>query len=440
MARLAASAMSNVPPPLRAVQLVGRPRTWVLPIGAAGVVVALMTLFYFGSIVDPASHLHGLPVAVVDQDAGAALPGGRTDIGHQVVTALTTNSAVASRLALTVESLSDAQAQMDTGAAFATLVIPADFSSSIVALTHPGDSSALPTIEILSNLRAGSIGVSLAEAVLQPALAFAGRSLGRHLESAAPSLAAPRALLADPIVVAVQAYRPLPAHAGLGLSAFYFGLLVMMCGFLTAITVNGSIDSDLGYAASQIGPRWHQAPLQSISRWQTLLTKWLVALPLTLFATGLLTLVAAGILGMDAPHWFELWMYAWFAAATIAAGTLVFLAALGSVGQLLALLIFVYLGLASSGGTIPIQALGTFFRLVAQFEPLRQIVGAVRAILYFDAIGRAGLDRGLALTAAGLVLWIVAGTAVTVWYDRKALDRISGDEAVSPADRPARPS
>jgi uncharacterized phage infection (PIP) family protein YhgE len=127
---------------------------------------------------------------------------------------------------------------------------------------------------------------------------------------------------------------------------------------------------------------------------------------------------------MDAPDWFGLWMYAWFAATTVATGTLVFLAALGSLGQILALLVFVYLGLASSGGTIPLQALGGFFRFVANFEPLRQIVGAVRAILYFNAAGDAGLDRGLVLTTAGFVLWIVVGAAVALYYDKRGLDRM----------------
>ena len=91
----------------------------------AGLVVGLMTLLYFGSIVDPSAHLHGLPVAVVNEDSGATTPTGRVDIGHQVVAGLTGNSQITSRLAITIESLSEAQAQMDRGAAYAAVVIPA---------------------------------------------------------------------------------------------------------------------------------------------------------------------------------------------------------------------------------------------------------------------------------------------------------------------------
>jgi hypothetical protein len=49
----------------------------------------------------------------------------------------------------------------------------------------------------------------------------------------------------------------------------------------------------------------------------------------------------------------------------------------------------------------------------------------VRAILYFNAAGNAGLTRGLVLTAAGLVLWVAVGVAVTTWYDRRGLDRLA---------------
>jgi uncharacterized phage infection (PIP) family protein YhgE len=85
-------------------------------------------------------------------------------------------------------------------------------------------------------------------------------------------------------------------------------------------------------------------------------------------------------------------------------GTLVLFAALGTVGQILAMLIFVYLALASSGGTVPLDALSGFFRFVANFEPLRQILGGARSILYFDAPGDAGLNRAWIASGAGLHL------------------------------------
>ena len=137
----------------------------------------------------------------------------------------------------------------------------------------------------------------------------------------------------------------------------------------------------------------------------------------------MLLLVAVGLLHMNAPFVFELWLFTSFAGIVVALGTLALFAGLGALGQMIALLIFVYLALASSGGTIPLEALPSALRFVANFEPLRQILDAVRAILYFGAAGDAGLTRGLVMTTIGLVFWLVVGFAVTTWYDRKGLDR-----------------
>jgi YhgE/Pip-like protein len=410
-------------------QLLRARGVWSFPLVVGSVLVMLMTLLYFGSIVDPTEHLHGLPVAVVDQDAGAAAATGRVDFGQQVVTALTRAPIVTSHLALSVVSLAQSEASMDKGGPYVTVVIPRHFTATILALVsrsgREATGSQLPAIELLTNGRAGTLGVSLADGVLQPALHEASLTIGRHLRAPAPATGADAALMSNPVEVSAVSYRPLPAHSGLGLSAFYMALLIMMCGFLGAVIVNTSVDTALGYASSEIGPWWKVRLPRRITRWQTLLTKWVIAIPGSLLLTGLLLGVAAGILRMDAPHWFELWMFAWFAAAVVALGTLALFAILGALGQLIALLVFVYLALASSGGTVPLQALAGFYRFVANFEPLRQILGAVRSILYFNGAGDAGLDRGLILTAIGFVFWVVLGTGVTTWYDRKGWHRLS---------------
>jgi ABC-type multidrug transport system permease subunit len=136
---------------------------------------------------------------------------------------------------------------------------------------------------------------------------------------------------------------------------------------------------------------------------------------------------AVVILGMNSPDFLSLWLLCWFAAMVVAVGTLVLFAALGTLGQLIALLIFVYLALASSGGTVPLDALSGFFRFFANFEPLRQILDGVRAILYFGGRGDAGLTRAWAASAIGLLVWVGVGLGVTTWYDRKRLYRMPPD-------------
>ena len=233
-----------------------------------------------------------------------------------------------------------------------------------------------------------------------------------------------KAQRSGPITLTPLPYRPLPAHSALGLSAFYISLLSIMCGFLGAILVNSTVDSALGFATTEVGPKWRQRAPVRISRWQTLLAKWVMALVLSPLLTGILLLVAVGINGMDAPYVWVLWLFTSFAAIVVALGTLTLFAALGTLGQLVAMLAFIYLALASSGGTIPLEALPPVLKFVANFEPLRQVLDGVRAILYFNAAGDAGLDRGLLLTGIGLIFWLVLGIAITRWYDRKGLYRL----------------
>ena len=140
-----------------------------------------------------------------------------------------------------------------------------------------------------------------------------------------------------------------------------------MCGFLAGTIINPSVDAATGYATTEIGPRWRQRQPLPINRWHTLVIKWVMAAVLTGLMTGLLLVVAAGILRMDAPHLGLLWLLAWLCAASVAAGTIVVCAVLGaSLGQLLALLLFVYAGLAAAGGTVPLQALPGVLRWLAQ--------------------------------------------------------------------------
>jgi hypothetical protein len=55
-------------------------------------------------------------------------------------------------------------------------------------------------------------------------------------------------------VLTPVAYRPLPDHSAVGLSAFYIALLAIMAGFLGATLINSSVDGALGYATTEVGP------------------------------------------------------------------------------------------------------------------------------------------------------------------------------------------
>jgi hypothetical protein len=371
---------------------------------------------------------------VVNQDRGAAVGPQHLNVGRQVQAGLLASPAVSGKLRLELLTLPEAEQAMQRDGLYATLVIPRGFTASLlnVAGRHvPGAAGvAAPQAEILTNQRAGTTGASLATGVLQPALAVASRQIGRHLATLVPPGAqtgATKVLLADPVTVTTAQYRPLPPNSALGLSAFYVALLTLMCGFLGAAIVNSVVDSALGYATNEVGPRWRQRRPVPINRWQTLLVKWAVVVPLTAVLTALVLAIAAGALGMDAPYPGVLWAFTWLCAASVGVGTIALFAVAGSYGQLLGVLLFVYAGLASAGATVPLEALPGFLRGLSYIEPLRQVLAGTRSILYFGAQGVAGLTRGTVAAAAGLLFWLVLGTVVVRWYDRKGLYRLSPD-------------
>jgi YhgE/Pip-like protein len=415
----------------RAARLLRVRTIWVTPIVLAALLIFLITLFYVGSVVNPVSHLSSLPVALVNEDSGATVLGQRVNIGDDIASGLQRSHAVSSRVTLDTGSLSQAQAQMRRDGAYATIVIPSNLTTSLLsAYGLAPQGKGKPSIQLLTNPRAGSIGVELATGVAEPALHSASVHVGQQLsaEAAKAGRTSSSAIQkANPITVTTTEFWPLPPNSALGLSAFYISLLAIMSGFLGAILVNSTVDAALGYGTTEIGPKWSQRTPVAITRWETLKAKWTVTLAAAPLLTGVLLLVAVVILKMDAPYVWLLWLFISFAASAIAIGTLALFAAFGTLGQMVAMLLFVYLALASSGGTIPVQALPPALRFVAGFEPLRQVLDGVRSILYFGASGDAGLTRGLVLTAIGLVFWLLVGFAVTKWYDRRGLERIQPD-------------
>jgi YhgE/Pip-like protein len=420
---------------VRASDLLRARKLWLVPLLIASVFIALISFIYIGSVVNPAGHLRGLPVMLVNQDQGATVNGHPVDVGASLVNGLESLPALHSRLELQSATLKQAQRTMDKGGAYATVVIPATLTRSLLLLAGVHTPGAAPPaqakVELQENPRLGNLGVSLASGVITPAVTQISPQVGKQISE----LASPQVLdnpvleaqLANPIMLATTTYRPLPDHSALGLSAFYIALLSILSGFIGATLISSQIDSALGYAASEIGPRWRQRRPVAISRRQTLLTKWAVAAITVPVLTGILILIAAGALGMYAPHVVLLWLLATLAALMIATGTLALLAAFGAIGQLLAMILLIYLSLASSGGTVPIEALPGIFNVVGHVEPLRQVLNGTRAIIYFEAKGDAGLTPSLIVVASELLFWALVGLGMTSWYDRRKLDRISPD-------------
>ncbi|RZT07585.1 YhgE/Pip-like protein [Kribbella sp. VKM Ac-2569] len=314
---------------------------WIANGIITGVLALLFTVFYVGANIDPVDHLENLPVGLVNADNGAAVGGKQVNLGAQITESIKKSTASRDKIDWKEMDQRELKEQLGEGKLYGALVVPGNFTSSVTELTRTALTSTAaienpvrPTLTVLTNQSAGSVGSSLARAASTAAAESASLQVGKDLTTRtgpgqAKLPAAARLLLADPAAVTVQDGHPLYSVA--------------------AIAVAG-------------------------------------------------------------------------------VGALALLAVFGTPGMLVVTLVFIGMAVPTAGATTPLEALPGFYRFLAEFEPLRQITGGIRSILYYDAQGDAGLTRGWVMMAVALVVTALFGFGVTSWYDHKRLHRIPAEK------------
>ncbi|WP_455566328.1 YhgE/Pip domain-containing protein [Nocardia amikacinitolerans] len=420
-------------------------RSLLRMVGAPMIVLTLLTtllgIMYLAYVVDPEENLHDFPIALVNQDVGETFgpPGQerRVNFGDQVADGLR-KSVPADQIDLRVVGISEAERQMQSGKVYGAIIIPSDFSKRLgilgVGSVVPGDIEQ-PIITLQTNPRAGTYASSIVVRVGDRAFPEVNKQVGEELTrqvqaqltppegGPAPELSgATRIALASPLQLIVEEYRPLPSNTGQGLTAFFYALLLLLAGVIGSMTIHTMVDANLGFVPTEYGPWYVHFPPTPISRFKTLLIKWGVMI-LMGNVVSLIYMLVARALGMPIDDPLTLFLYSAFAITAVGITGLSILAALGSAGLLVNLILFIVLGLPSSGGTVPIEATPKYFGWLAHFEPMHQVFLAVRSILYFDSSGPAGLTRGFWMTLIGLVIGLVLGAVITRYYDYKGLHR-----------------
>ncbi|WP_435212242.1 SNG1 family protein [Streptomyces sp. bgisy034] len=413
---------------------------WIANGVITGVIALLFAVFYVGANIDPAGHMKKLPVGLVNADEGA----GQVNLGARITESIRKSTAGGDRIDWKVMDEKELKEQLGKGKLFGALVVPADFTSSVLGLTDTADTTtpARPTLTVLTNQSAGSVGSGLARTATTRAAENASFQVGKDLTAQtgarqAKLPAAARVLLADPAAVTVEDGHPLDSHSGLGMTAFYYALTLVVVGMLSANVISGQVDHALGYTHNDMGPVRRHRPLIRATRVQTLVISSTLMAGLSLLMGTLVMAGAVGIMGMDASHLPLLWLYSVCAVAVAGIGALTLLAVFGTPGMLVVTLVFIGMAVPTAGATTPIEVLPGFYRFLAEFEPLRQITAGVRSILYYDAQGDAGLTRGWVMMAAGLLAAALFGFGVLGWYDRKGLHRIPAEPEPEKTAAPA---
>ncbi|TLG15629.1 DUF3533 domain-containing protein [Nocardia cyriacigeorgica] len=407
---------------------------WIMPVAVVTLFASLLGLMYLAYVANPDQNLHDYPIAVVDNDAGTELgpPGHRThiDYGAQVLEAITANTS-GDRFDLRVVGIDEAQQLMQDGRVYGAVIIPGDFTQQLLNLgAGPAVAGELrrPSITVETNPRLGPFSTSITTRFADQTIESVNAALGpelsarvRQLRPEAP-IGAAQLTLEEPVEPIVQPYHGMPEGSGQGLTAFFFALTILLGGMTGAMTIHAIIDSMLGFAPTEYGPYFSHSPAASISRLRTLLIKWGTMAVAAAASSGALIGIGA-VLDVHIDRPLALFLYSTFAMTAVGVTALTVMAAVGSVGILVNLIVFVILGMPSAGGTIPVEATPRFFDRLADVEPLRQVYLAVRSLMYFDGTAAAGLDRGVWMTVAGLAVGVVSGVLITALYDRKGLTR-----------------
>ncbi|MGW0119693.1 YhgE/Pip domain-containing protein [Streptomyces sp. NPDC003327] len=411
-------------PSVPALALARHAKLWVFPAVLCSLIALLLSLLYMGGILNPSDSLHRMPIALVDEDRGAPPPGQRENLGKQLTDTIASGRATGDSVDWRRLDRAAAQDALASGKVYGALVVPAGFTASVTALAT-GRATVRPTLTVLTNPGVGSLGSSMAAQINQAAAHQASLRIGKELTASAAATPTTRLFLTDPVAVSTEVGHPIGRHSGLGLSAFYYTLLLVLGGFIGGNLIHSGVDTALGYADSELGP-WHtRRPTVPVSRTQTLVLKMLMTAGISVLTTSLVMVATVAILGMDATHLPMLWLFSYCATVAVGLGVQAINAAFGGIGQLVSMFVFIALALPSSGATIPLEATPGFYRFLAVFEPMHQLSEGVRSLLYFDARADAGLARAWVMIAIGVAAALVFGFAMTLYYDRRGLRRLT---------------
>ncbi|MFC9590735.1 DUF3533 domain-containing protein [Streptomyces sp. NPDC056944] len=435
--------MSEPTPLLRvnASGLLRRRGVWLPSAVVLGLLSLVLSMLYLGANNDPVGATKDLPIALVDSDRGTEVAGKRVDLGAQIATRIAGSAELGDKVSWKTVDRRTADDLLARGKVFGALVIPEGFSADVAALAGPPQRDPHPpTMTVLTNPAAGSFGSGMAAEINQKVVASTSAQVGRgltqqlaqqaaqHPASArtgrptAPGAAA-QLMIADPVKATVEEGHPLGTHSGLGLSAFFYALVLVLGGMLGANVIHAQVDTALGYMANDKGPFRFVKPAQHMTRLHHFVVCSVLMVVLSMVTSALAMAGAVGVVGIDASHLPLLWIFGTCATAAMGITALALLAVFGTPGPIVSMLVLIGLAIPSAGATIPLQALPDFYRFLAEFEPFRQVVDGVRSILYFGARTDAGLGRAWTMTAVGFAVSLLVGLVLTRLYDRKGLHR-----------------
>ncbi|HKH59079.1 MAG TPA: ABC transporter permease [Rubrobacter sp.] len=268
-------------------------------------------------------------------------------------------------------------------------VSEADISGEVGPLPETPEPA---TIEIFTNPSAGqavatpvrTISTGIVDAV---SLATSERLSSAAAEQGAQLTPEVAAVSGDPVRADVTEAQPVGPDSGNGQSPFFLAFLVNLSGLIGGAAifflVGGAPERLKGW-----GPRPSRTGLWTV--------RLLLGLAFGLLVAGAELWVAFGLLGVEHEA-STVQVYLFLAVATTAAASVTMLLAMafGAAGIGISAVLNVILGLVSSGGLAPLEALPSFYQGYADWLPLRYVIDGLRSLLFYDgSLDAASLERG----------------------------------------------
>jgi YhgE/Pip-like protein len=403
------------------------PKAW----GPVFVVGALLAFLYFlvnfGAAKSPATNTRDLPVALVNADAGAEVGGQRADLGARVAESATTSEEIGDRVEWThLSSRQQALEGIANGKYYGALVIPEGYSAAVAGLSEQVEDGSLKParIEVLTNPSAGPFSSATVQQILTGVVQEASEATAAQVidvlqASGVRVSPAAAAVLGEPVVAEVTDAQPVGENSARGLMPFYLTFLAMVLGFIGANAIHGGVDTLTEGIAARVG----QAP----SRTRLFAARVILGFVLALLVGAVEALVAFGIYGVhhETSSLYILLFLALIASVSLFAA-LVLLVAFGPrAGILSGSFLILSVGLATSGGTTPVQNLPDFLRSLSDVLPFEHATEGIRALLFYDGRLEAGLGTAMWILTAYLAGTLVLGVAISLARDAVAQRRRS---------------
>lgn len=450
---------------------------------------------YYGAIVIPRDYTQRLsdlvrpptiPIAVVVEDQGAEINGQPMKLGEEVAKRITSPGSPAPEFVkwTSIDDRDQAMEGLESGTYYATIVIPADYSQSLIGMSGPpagvppsgqppalepsridlltspvvrpsttslienafsgmvggisgatsermlgvlseqgvpvppgagamisdpvkgkvseadvsSEAGPLPKtpepaeIEVLTNSSAGqavsapvqNISTGIVDAVSGATSERIAEQAGERGAQFPPEVAA---VVGDPVRADVTEAQPVGPDSGNGQSPFFLSFLANLSGLVGGAVIFFLIRD----AAERLEARG-----TSPSRTGLWTVRLLLGLVYAALVAGAELWVAFGLLGVEhEASTMQVYLFLSLAIAAIVSITMLLAVLFGPAGIGISAVLNVILGLVSSGGAAPLEALPPFYQAYADWLPIRYAIDGLRSLLFYDgSLDAARLEGG----------------------------------------------